>query len=372
MDKIIPIRAVFVATKNSLSAASGGVQIYTRELLEALRLGGFFLSVVEYESDWRVGTRVRRKLCPRPYADRVPPEVINRVVEQQQQTHSSWILLNGVDLAPTAEKLRLLIPASSASLALFSHGLESVDYLHEARSEAKLQTNLAVLKLGRQLAAECLQRAHLDQVFVMAPFEAEIERWLGSKRVTVVPRTVAPGSRLHWQPNVDRVGCVGTFDHPPNAEGLALFLAEFDKIAPPTSRFRLVGGPRGPTEALVGRFPCVDYLGPLDEAALRAEASTWSCFVHPVFCFARGASTKISIALSWHVPIATTAAGIRGYEWFSDAVHGAESPRELADESLRLMEPSAGLAAVRDMEVAIRSAPTIVEVGALIRAQLAR
>lgn len=362
--------AVFVATANALAHRSGGVQVFTRELLEILAAGGFDLSIVEYVTDQRPTTRFKRKLRPRPYSDRVPPDLITRVVERQRETSSSWVFLNGVDLAAIAGELRAQIPPASSSIALFSFGLESVDYLHEARADRSLQTNRAALKLGRQLAAECTQRAYLDHVFCMAPFEAEIERWLGAKVVTSLPRTVALGTPLSWEPRGDRLGCVGTFDHPPNAEGLALFLAEFEKLAPKNCRFRVVGGPRAATQALVGRFRNVDYLGPLDEPALRSEASTWSCFVHPIFCYARGASTKLSVALSWQLPVATTAAGARGYEWLDGSAGSASTPRQLVEESLRLTNGDAARIALQRLQQATRSAPTVAEVGALIRRRL--
>ena len=201
------------------------------------------------------------------------------------------------------------------SIVLFSYGLESVDYLHAARAFGKAGRATAALALGRQLFAECRQREAIDYTFTLAPFEAEIERWLGAKFVGWIPRTVPRDQALEWKPSGDRIGSVARLDHPPNEEGLALFLEEFQRIAPPQVRFRLVGRPERSGKELARRFSVVDYLGSLDDAALKSEARNWNCFVHPMFCYARGSSTKLATALSWHLPVVTTTAGVRGYRW---------------------------------------------------------
>src|SRR5207237_7690665 len=127
-----------------------------------------------------------------------------------------------------------------------------------------------------------------------------------ARKVDWLPRTLPPGEALTWQPDPNRVGCVSTLDHPPNWEGLVLFLRELEPTAPPNLRFRLVGGPEHRGRQLAGEFVRVDYLGALNEDALAAEAKTWSCFVHPLFCYARGCSTKLAVALRWRIPIVTT------------------------------------------------------------------
>ena len=297
-----PVPAVFVSSRNSLAPAAGGVQLYTRELLETLRQAGFANHVLDYQTDMRPLVRLRRRLRPRPYTDRLRPELAGEIVACQQRTQGRFIFLSGVELAAVAGQVRARLgPGSDARLVLFSYGLDSVDYLHTARSNGSLRSDKAALKLGRQLLAECEQRHFFDHVFCLAPFEAEIERWLGARRVGWIPRTIPAGQTLDWQPDPTRVGCVSTVDHPPNREGLRLFLAEFDRIAPAGTRFRLVGGPLESGRELTRPFKSVDFLGPLDDAALRAEASTWSCFVHPIFCYAMGCSTKLAVALGWRL-----------------------------------------------------------------------
>ena len=248
---------------------------------------------------------------------------------------------------------------------LLSVGLDSVDYLHTVRARGTVST-AGALTLGRQLFAEAEQRQAIDQVLCLAPFEVEIERWLGARRVHWLPRTI-PDRPLDWRPDPSRMGCVSTVNHPPNVEGLTLFLREFERLAPTTVRFRLVGGPAVEGKALAARFPHVDYLGPLDDEALAAEAGTWSCFVHPLFCYACGCSTKLAVALGWGLPIVTTPAGMRGYTWREGTVPLAEEPRELAALALRNLEPDAARRVREQVHLAAGSAPTLPEVAARLR-----
>src|SRR5947207_1482498 len=149
------ISAVFVATRNALSTESGGVQLYTREILHTLDLAGFTLTIVEYEPDRRPLTRLKRQLRPKPYADLLPPNLASRVAKEQVATQSRVIFLNGVDLAPLAAGLRPRVP-NDTRIVLLSYGLESVDFLHTARARNEM-TKATARKLGAQQFAECRQ-----------------------------------------------------------------------------------------------------------------------------------------------------------------------------------------------------------------------
>ena len=122
-------------------------------------------------------------------------------------------------------------------------------------------------------------------------------------------------SELDADPVDQRVGCVSTLDHPPNHQGLAEVLQALSSRASPGFRFRLVGAPQKIGVALMRQFPFVEYLGALSNSQLRSEAATWCCFVHPLFVYAKGCSTKLAVALGWQLPIATTVYGARGYIW---------------------------------------------------------
>ena len=365
MDTEPPVPAIFVTSRNALASARGGVQIFTREQMAVLRASRFALTVIPYDVDRRLTTRLRRRLRPRPYANLLPPGLADEVAAARLETGSRFVFLNSTDLTPLAVPLRDRMGKNEAPIVLLSVGLDSVDYLHAVRARGNVSTADA-LTLGRQLFAEVGQRRAIDHVICLAPFEVEIERWLGARRVDWLQRTV-PDQTLDWRPDPSRLGCVSTVNHPPNVEGLTLFLQEFERLAPADVRFRLVGGPAPEGRALAARFRHLDYLGPLDETTLAAEAATWSCFVHPLFCYARGCSTKLAMALGWRLPIVTTPAGMRGYTWREGDVPCAEEPRDLAALALRTLDPTVSRAVREQVCLAARSAPTLPEVAARLR-----
>jgi hypothetical protein len=175
---------------------------------------------------------------------------------------------------------------------------------------------------------------------------------------------------LEWRPDADRLGFVGTLDHPPTRDGLEQFLAALERFAAPSLHVRVVGGPDASGRSLAGRFRSVCYLGPLDDGALESEASTWSAFVHPLFCFARGCSTKLAIALAWRIPVVTTPAGARGYAWREGVLPTADSPETLARLACDMTDRHAAIRAREEIAAIARSCPTTDEVGQIIERAL--
>jgi len=352
---------------------SGGQQICTQEYLKILKLAGFSLKIIEYEWDRKFLTRLKRHFFPLPYSSLLPSRLIDDIIEHVHETKATLIFLNVVDVAPIAKQLREKLD-NQHKIILLSHGLASVDYLHEIRAKGggkffSRVGNFELQTLSRQLIAECEQRKYIDYVFCLAPFEVEIERWLGSKKTVWLPRTVS-ANRLNWQPNLNRLGFVGTVDHPPNGEGLILFLEALEKIVSPQIRLRLVGGPVNEATAIAKRFPIVEYLGQLTDTELEREASTWSCFVHPIFCYARGCSTKLAIAIGWQIPIATTPAGCRGYSWTQGNLPMPETPEELAKLAMKMVIPEFARSIQQEVVAIAKSAPTLAEVSSQVQAAL--
>lgn len=352
--------AIFVSPEVALLATPGGVQLYTRELMDCLVLAGFALHVVGYASDMRFATRVRRKLRPRPYRDVLPPDLGARVWQSLRDRGATFVFLNGVKLAPLAEELRK--QGVTAKIVLLSYGLESVDFLHECRADGR-RDNTAARVLGQQLLAESRHRGAIDHVFCLAPFEAEIERWIGAQHVDWIPRSKPSGTPLAWAPTGNRVGCVSRLDHPPNLEGLRLFLTEFTRLAPTSVRFRLVGAPESIGRDLASQFRVVDYLGSIGDEQLMEDAQTWSCFVHPLFCYACGASTKLAVALGWGIPVVTTPAGARGYIWGAGSIPLAGTPTELAELSLTMLDRNTADAARDGVRAVASSMPSRQDIG---------
>ena len=128
-------------------------------------------------------------------------------------------------------------------------------------------------------------------------------------------------------------------NHPPNMQGLDLFLHAFERIAPENARVRLAGGPTEMGLDYAKRFPHVEYLGMLTDEEIRSEAQTWNAFIHPLFVYSSGVSIKLASALSWQIPVVTTTFGCRGYEWREGSFAIADEPDALARLALSMMDP---------------------------------
>ena len=358
---------VLVSHPQALSDAPGGLQICTQEYIRTLRAAGIDLTFATIAHDRRIATRILRRLVPEPYPPQWRPSAVSDIVSSALRVDARHVFLNLVNLAPLALALKPRLPAHTR-VVLLSHGLESVDFLHTIPFDShsrRLQSDL-----GKRLLAERRHRVAIDHVFTLTPWEAEIERWLGARGVTALPRTVTTRAPLEWTPDASRLGFVGTLDHLPTRDGLEQFLAAFERCVPAGLQVRVVGGPEARGRALAGRFRSVRYLGPLDDRALELEASTWSAFVHPLFCFARGCSTKLAIALAWRIPVVTTPAGARGYAWREGVLPMADSPESLARLACDMTDRLAAIRARDEIAAIARSCPTTEEVGGMIQRAL--
>jgi hypothetical protein len=367
MDAVTLGPGVLVAHAQALGAASGGLQICTQEYIRTLRAAGVDLTFATIPHDRRIATRILRRLVPEPYPPQWRPSAVSDIVSSVLRVDARLVFLNLVNLAPLALALKPRLPAHTR-VVLLSHGLESVDFLHTIPidSHSRFQQS----ELGKRLLAERRHRVAIDHVFTLTSWEAEIERWLGARHVMALPRTVTTRAPLEWRPDANRLGFVGTLDHPPTGDGLEQFLAAFERVAPSSLRVRVVGGPEASGRSLAGRFRSVRYLGPLDDRALESEASTWSAFVHPLFCFARGCSTKLATALAWRIPVVTTPAGARGYWWREGVLPMADSPETLARLACDMTIRPAAIRARDEIAAIARSCPTTEEVGRIVERAL--
>jgi hypothetical protein len=341
MPKLNPKSAVFISAKYALEPEGGGVQRCTREYVDVAQTAGFALHHVSYEFDQRPLTRIRRRFWPTPYRNLISPTFADAAIQQIRAVGAGWVFFNQIEAAPLAKPLCDLRTAG-VKFALLSHGVDSSDYLHTARTRADYEggaplSDRDALWLGRQIFAEMEQHQYFDSVFCLSETDRAFEQWLGGRCVTILPRIVK-SKPLPWTPLPGRVGTVGTLSHAPNLEGLLLFCRSFGR-ASPTARLRLVGRPSEAGAKLAREFPFIDYLGALSDGELEAEAQTWCAFVNPIFCYARGCSTKLAVPLSWHLPIATTRAGARGYVWDEKLIPLCDDPIQLAALATSLSDP---------------------------------
>ncbi len=369
------MKALFLSHQTALSGGGGGQQQCTREYHETLRLAGFDLADTTFATDRSWPTRLRRKFRPVPYANLIPGEFFPRLMQAVNQHRPAFVFCNLYNFVPVGPRLRQELPKDTR-LVLLSHGLASVDEVHAARiarhgmAPAGLP-RIPDRRIGAMLRVESEGLPAFDHVFCLAAFEVEICRWLGARSASWLPRTMRTDHFLNWTPTGDRVGCVGTFDHPPNLEGLEHLCAALQAAGPGRLRLRLITHSREFAASLRGRYPFVDDLGPLlAPGAVEAEAATWSAFVHPIFCHAMGCSTKVATGLGWGLPVLTTAAGVRGYSWKEGGVALATTAADLAQRALEVLDPARADALRDEVIKAARSAPSMHDVARQMRRDL--
>lgn len=367
------IPGIFVALSKFVNSTSGAVSMCADEYLRTIAAAGFRLEMVTFDADRRPHVRLKRKLWPRPYSNQIPPFVASDVAAVVRETGARFVFL--YDAAPLAASLRAEA-GTDVQIVMLSIGLESVDHLHkltakQAVAEVCKTPPASRTALAHRLCAEHSQRQYIDHVFCLSSFEVEIERWLGAKAATWLPRTIS-GKPLSWQPQASRIGFVGNLSHEPNIEGLLQFAKALELLAPEGLFLRVVGGPEEVGQALARRFRFVEYLGPLPDPELEREAATWSCFVHPLFCWACGCSMKLAVALGWHLPVLTTPAGCRGYTWSAGELPLADTPEGLARLAISMTNRETAAAARREVQQITESSPSIDQVGGMIRSALFR
>lgn len=372
------LRGMLVSHRGHFEGGRGGTQICSHEYADTIAAAGVDLTLHLIDLDSRLSTRLRKRLVSSAYEHAVaPPAQIAELKRAVAAAKPDLVLLNQVNLAGLAAELRPLLH-TGAKVILLSHGLESTDLLHHIRARDELPLSGRIrptpaLALGGTLIKETQLRRHVDGVLVLSPFDAALEAWLGPHRIEWLPRIV-PDQRLDWRPTGDRLGYLGTIDHAPNFEGLVQAIEALNALEAHTGvaapRIRVIGGPRHSGEWLQKRFACIDYLGPLPDAEARAEAASWNAFLHPIFCAARGCSTKLAGAIGWGLPIVTTELGHRGYVWREGGLSIGNTPPEFAARCLEIVRPEVSQRARADVLRVLASSPTKAEVAGRIAAFL--
>ena len=326
-----------MAFEGSLSSTVGGQQACTRELTEVLQKAGFDLLTLAIPSRLTLLDRLRNRIRPIPYPVCWPKDTAKRIVERAKECGAGTVFFNLIDFLPLAREMRSGVDPKTR-LVMLSHGLASPDVQHINRIAREMPEIIgrcprydlkAVLKKEQEYLGE------FDQVISLAEFEADLCREMGARRSDWIPRVI-PEQPLEWKPVEGRLGFVGTLDHPPSMEGMVKVLEAWPSDAGSGVKVRVVSRSRWHGEWLAKRFPQVEYLGPLDGGEMEKEAASWCAFLHPMFCFARGCSTKLATGLGWRIPCLSTTSGIRGYQLPRDAVVLVETAEEFARRAVDL------------------------------------
>ncbi|MEM9028960.1 MAG: glycosyltransferase [Pseudomonadota bacterium] len=362
--------AVLVSHRRFFEGAGGGAQICSQEYLETISAAGVQTELELMDFDTSIAARLVSRFSYDKYRSVAPSQQIQAVKDAVRSVQPQFVFLNQVNLAPIAQTLREVLPAS-CQIILLSHGLESTDLLHQIRLRGAMPLSgrirpTAPHALGQTIIKEAELRVHIDGALVLSPSDAVLESWMGRHKVAWIPR-VLTDRRIDWRPVGDRLGFVGTLDHAPNLEGLVLAAEALDAAhynTPPI--VRVIGGPASTGQWLQEKYACIDYLGPLSDEELLEEARSWNAFIHPIFCGARGCSTKLASAIGWALPIVTTEFGQRGYAWGEGSLAVANTPTGFAEQCVRMMDVDEAAVAKSAVVQILESGPKVADVACMI------
>lgn len=356
--------SIFVTNQKYLDAGGGGVQWCTREYLSSLTEAGFHSNIVGTMPQRAIASRLSRRLFPRPFKAMHSKSTVLDILEKADACGARWIFLNNTEAASMAPSLRKLRP--ELRLCFLSHGVEITDVVNNLRiaPETSPKVQQGSRWLGELLKLEIEIREALDAVICISEQDVFFENWLGSRNVLFVPRQI-PLIPLPLSSIKGRVGVVGTWSHGPNMHGLRMLaqaLGDRHGI-----EIRVVGGPRDCGNKFQDEFRSIHFLGALSDEDLRTEAATWRAFLNPIFCHARGASTKVATALGWGLPVITTPHGARGYRWDRQMMPLADTPLEMVSlVNLIANDDDVSAWQLRSRSLAAM-APTSPEAGELLR-----
>jgi hypothetical protein len=328
-------KAIFLTHQQALrSEITGGVQLCSQEFhhilenIDDLTLMDYY---VPYTKNWF--QRARIKLGMEDYSMYDVKKDAPALIKYIRDNIIEIVFINMASLVRYAQPIREAF-GDRVRIILLSHGNHSGDFLHliskplgRLSALKKLQSKL---RLGLLIATESEHRVrYLDGVVALSETEKQIENWFGGRRVVFLPRRLYQDF-LPYEPVPGRIGFVGRLDHPPNLQGMSILLDALLKIEHRHIKIRLVGAPELFGRQLQQRYPFIEYLGELTDMELEKEVAGWSILLNPVWWYSTGASTKLSRAISWGVPIISTTAGMRGYEWKEGRLIVADTPEQMA------------------------------------------
>ena len=328
-------KAIFLTHEQALrSGITGGVQLCSQEFhhvienMDDLVLTDYYVPYTK-----NIFQRVRIKLGMEDYSIYDVKKDAPALIKYIRDNGVGVVFINMASLVRYARPIREAF-GDRVRIVLLSHGNHSGDFLHliskPVRRLSAIKKLQSKLRLGLLIATESEYRVRwLDGVVALSETERQIENWFGGRRVVFLPRRLY-ADFLPYEPVSGRVGFVGRLDHPPNLQGMAILLDAIAKIEHDNIHIRLVGAPESFGRELKQRYPFIEYLGELSDKELEKEVAGWSILLNPVWWYSTGASTKLSRAISWGVPIISTTAGMRGYDWTKGSLIMADSPEEMA------------------------------------------
>jgi hypothetical protein len=333
---------LFISDQNYLTSdIQGGVQLCTSEYLNYIAQCGYTIKEFGVQPVTNLLTRFKVKAGIDVYERYDVSRYLLELVQTINLHDIKLVFFNQLSLAFWITELKKHVPEDVRFVAL-SHGNESADYLHDISRE-NVPGPVQAWRLGKQLLEEArLFKSGLHGVVVLNENEIGINRWLGGMKLLYLPRILSPNF-LTWIPKDLIAGFVGTLDHLPNKIGIQQLAQEL-RSRQFRFKLRLVGGPAKTGYELAARYEFIEYAGPLSDRMLADEIKTWSVFLNPVFWYARGASTKLAMAINLGLPCLTTPAGRRGYVLTDETIVTTDdTPAKLAEALIKALEGPAYL-----------------------------
>lgn len=366
------MRSIFVFDDKDLNATTpGGVQLCSMDFLSIIRSSSDSISLLNVKVTRSLSWRLRRACGLGSYLLYDPSSVLSersRLI-RFEPTH---VFINRVELIRFAPLFRLMLPNSK--IIIMSHGNQSGDDLYETVKllgsvRTRFSGFLSSCRLGMNIALESkIRRESIDGVCVMSYEEEVFERWYGTKVTCILPRLIGSAT-IDWAPVEMRAGFVGTLNHAPNLVALETIFDVLSLEASQDFEIRLVGSPQEIGRKLQSRYSFVNYLGKLDDSALQSEVRSWSVFLNPIFWLSRGASMKLSQALSWGIPVLSTRSGARGYDLEEDVIEQVDdNPEKFSSKLIELLHNRQRLIELRNKVISEKKSwPTVEEQALRVR-----
>jgi glycosyltransferase involved in cell wall biosynthesis len=328
-------KAIFLTHPHLLhSEITGGVQLCSQEFhhiienISEISLADYYVPYTR-----NIMQRVMMKLGMENYSMYDVKKDAPALLAYVEKENIEIVFLNMASVVRYAKPLKERF-GDKVKVIMLSHGNHSGDFLHlitkPLNKQSALRRALNKIRLGWLIATEAIYRvSYLDGVVTLSETEKQIENWFGGKRVEFLPRRLY-ADFLPYAPVAGRVGFVGRLDHPPNLQGVSILFDALQKMDHSKLEIRIVGAPDNYGQQLQRKYPFIKYLGELPDKTLEEEIKTWAVLLNPVWWYSTGASTKLARAISWGVPIISTTAGMRGYEWKQGSLIVADTPEEMA------------------------------------------
>lgn len=358
------MKSLFISPQAFLKPSGGGVQWCTREFLQSLKNADLKPEILAYETPKKPWIRLLRKTIPIPFYGMVPSQFKKKTLRLATKQKPKYIFLNNNEAASIAPYLRE--NGYDGKIIFLSHGVEITDVVNNLRLAPLCLPAMyqRPIWLGNLLKSEIRIRSALDGVFCVSETDLLFEQWLGSKKSIFLPRQIEK-DKIKRAIISNRVGLVATLNHGPNLHGLEMLgkeLAKQNKI-----ELRLVGSPVSDGKRLANKYRKITFLGPLSDQEAKEEAASWSAFINPIFCYARGVSTKVATALGWGLPVLTTPMGSRGYRWDEKGLPLCPTPQDLMIKIVQISNKKNNKVAVNATKKIVGMAPKPAEITGLIR-----